>query len=57
MANKDKKDCFAYVETTGLCSALKCKNCEGCNFYKHSDDPVRTRSKIKSDIEIYSMYR
>lgn len=57
MANKIKKDCFAYSERTHECSALKCTNCEGCNFYKHSEDPVRTRAKIKSEIEIYSMYR
>ena len=51
-----KTDCFAYVNE-GRCFALSEMDCEVCKFYKHSDNPKKTREQILNDVEKYQKMR
>lgn len=49
----DLKDCYANI-SKDKCFALTEKNCEGCNFYKHSDNPEAERAKIETETRRYN---
>lgn len=50
----EKKDCFAYISRDKYsgCFALNERVCENCVFYKHSDDPQKTRDQILKEIAL-----
>lgn len=45
-----RKDCFAYDSELDYCTATVNETCKGCNFYKHSDSPAKTRVSIEMEI-------
>lgn len=46
-----KKDCFAFVNET-TCFALREINCNGCGFYKHSDNPHQDQLILMDEINL-----
>lgn len=51
MAKKIKKDCFAIKD--GECTALNKTECNGCHFYKHSDNPAEDQERIERECACY----
>lgn len=47
-----KKDCFAFKKE-GNCFALSEMHCEGCKFYKHSDDPKAEQLRLMKETNGY----
>lgn len=50
----DRTNCFANIADINECFALTEKKCEGCKFYKPSDNPELARARIISDVHAYS---
>lgn len=52
-----KQDCMFYnsdrAGKKNSCTALMSCECDGCKFYKHSDDAKADRAKIARQCEAY----